>query len=266
MLVAEPTLAAQAESPWESNFHSKVRLLGGSDAPDADGKRLAGVQIRLDPGWKTYWRMPGDSGIPPEFDWSGSRNLKSAQVLWPAPRRFEDAGGTGLGYADEVIFPILIEPENPGEPIALRLDLHYGTCETLCIPNDAELALDLPADPASGKGNDVLLHQALKRVPEKVGDDRQPALTGVEAEFDADRPRIVFEADFPEGAKETDLIVDGDEIFVPLTRAIEGGEAGKQRFAVSFGSLVEAEMLRGKELIVTMLWEGGAHEARLTLD
>src|SRR5512136_615401 len=83
--LALPCLAAAAtESPWAKQTYSQVRLVSGT-VQDQGG--LAGVQIRLNPGWHTYWRSPGDSGVPPEFDWSGSKNLKQAQVLYPAPHR-----------------------------------------------------------------------------------------------------------------------------------------------------------------------------------
>ena len=67
----------------------------------------AGVEIRLDAGWKTYWRDPGDSGVPPTFDFSGSDNVKSVTVQWPAPERFPDgAGGNSIGYVGRVILPL----------------------------------------------------------------------------------------------------------------------------------------------------------------
>ena len=127
----------------KENF-SKARLVSGTVGGAENGELLAGVQIRLEPGWKTYWRTPGDSGVPPSFDWSGSKNLKEAQVLYPAPHRFADAGGTAIGYEDEVVFPVKITPERPGEPVELKLNVAYGLCKTLCIPNQASLSLELP--------------------------------------------------------------------------------------------------------------------------
>ncbi len=95
-----------SESPWMNETYSKVRLVSGAVDEKGEAKQIAGVQIRLDSGWKTYWRNPGDSGVAPHFDWSGSKNLKEAQVLYPVPHRFADAGGTAIGYKDEVVFPV----------------------------------------------------------------------------------------------------------------------------------------------------------------
>ena len=69
-----------------------------SPGGEAGGARLAAVEIALDRGFKTYWRHPGEAGLPPAFDWSGSANLAAVEVLWPAPRRFQDAGGVSYGY------------------------------------------------------------------------------------------------------------------------------------------------------------------------
>ena len=77
----------------------------------------AGVEIKMQPGWKTYWRYPGDSGVPPRFDFSGSENLKEAKVLFPAPHLFTDETGHSLGYKNSVIFPLVLAPQQPGKPV-----------------------------------------------------------------------------------------------------------------------------------------------------
>ncbi len=103
------------------------------------------------PGWKTYWKNPGDSGVPPSFDWAGSKNLKHAEVLYPAPHRFADANGTAIGYDDQVVFPVKLTPERVGEPIELKLAFAYGLCKDLCIPNDVSLGLTLEPECRQGR-------------------------------------------------------------------------------------------------------------------
>ena len=102
---------AASATPWTASTNSKVRLVAGMSGEEAGRSRVSGIQLRMDPGWKTYWRNPGDSGMPPEFDWTGSKNLKSAEVLYPAPRRFDDAGGVAVGYGEDVLFPVKLMPE-----------------------------------------------------------------------------------------------------------------------------------------------------------
>jgi DsbC/DsbD-like thiol-disulfide interchange protein len=123
--------AARAE---ESRY--AVSLVSG-------GLGLAGVRISLAPQWKTYWRMPGDSGIPPRFDWSGSVNLMKAEVLYPVPTRFRDASGETIGYHDEIVFPVAIEAENKAQTSILKLNLAFAVCRDICIPAMADPILDL---------------------------------------------------------------------------------------------------------------------------
>src|SRR5215213_8372431 len=87
---------AQDASQWDGDARAAVRLIGAARM-NVDTMR-AGLQIKLGPGWKTYWRYPGDSGVPPRFDFSRSENLGELSVLWPAPHRFTDDGGTSIGY------------------------------------------------------------------------------------------------------------------------------------------------------------------------
>src|SRR5215470_19177528 len=149
LLGAAPA-ALSDQSPWVSSTDSKVRLVSG--AVELDGKPclLGGVQLRMNGGWKTYWRNPGDSGVPPSFDFKGSKNLKQALLLYPAPHRIADANGTAIGYDDEVIFPVKITPERDGEPVDLKLAFEYGLCKDLCIPNEVSLALAVSPDQGRG--------------------------------------------------------------------------------------------------------------------
>ena len=99
-------------SPWDGTQRAAVRLIAGAQR---DGVHHAGLEIRLAPGWKTYWRYPGDSGIPPRFDFSNSRNVKSVTVRWPAPQRLTDEGGTSIGYKHDVVFPLDVVAQDAGK-------------------------------------------------------------------------------------------------------------------------------------------------------
>src|SRR5262245_29832388 len=94
---AEPAKDADAASPWVELHASRARLIA-SPAGTAGAARLAGLEIAMQDGWKTYWRMPGDAGVPPTFDWSGSVNAADIKVLYPAPTRMPEAGGEVVGY------------------------------------------------------------------------------------------------------------------------------------------------------------------------
>ena len=93
--------AADDASPWDGDARSAVRLIAGSSGGgEASAPMRAGIEIRLKPGWHTYWRYPGDAGVPPRFDFAGSQNVKAVEVLWPAPRRMPEEGLSAIGYTE----------------------------------------------------------------------------------------------------------------------------------------------------------------------
>src|SRR5262245_21163554 len=121
--VASAPAHAADVSAWDNDLRSAMRLIGAGSIHESGSPLLrAGVEIKMQPGWKTYWRYPGDSGVPPVFGFTASDNVKSATVLWPAPVRFPDGSGTSIGYKSDVIFPVRIVPRDPGKPVTLRLN------------------------------------------------------------------------------------------------------------------------------------------------
>src|ERR1700741_2736041 len=132
---------AEDASLWQRDGHSAVRLLAGSRS---GAVLLGGIAIQLQPGWKTYWRTPGDSGVPPRFDFSKSDNVEAVTVLWPAPMKFEDgAGGFSLGYKQQVVLPLRIVAKNNDKPVTLRASISYAVCDKICIPVEANAELAL---------------------------------------------------------------------------------------------------------------------------
>src|ERR1700757_488717 len=130
---------AEDASPWQRDAHSAVRLLAGSRSGTV---LLGGVAIQLQPGWHTYWRTPGDSGVPPRFDFSKSENVEAVTVLWPAPAKFDDgAGGWSLGYTHQIVLPLRIVAKNADKPVRLRAAINYAVCEKICIPVEANAEL-----------------------------------------------------------------------------------------------------------------------------
>lgn len=121
----------------------RVDVLPGWRAED--GSHFAGVRIRMQPGWKTYWRTPGDGGIPPLFDLGASENVTGFTPRLPAPVVFDEDGLRSLGYTDEVVFPIQLQSAEAGDPIQLQGALHIGVCEEVCVPVEVRLQAELPA-------------------------------------------------------------------------------------------------------------------------
>jgi DsbC/DsbD-like thiol-disulfide interchange protein len=217
--------AIRAETPAfsASGQHSRVRLIAAGPATPG-GAPLAGVEIALDPGFKTYWRHPGESGLPPAFDWSRSTNVAAAEVLWPAPRRFEDAGGVSYGYRDRVVFPVRIVPQDPDQPVRLVLALEYGVCKDLCIPARASVGLDL----ATASVRDAaLVQQALTRVPAErpLGADETPAILTVQPVEGAGKPMLRVPVRVPVESKPQLFVEVPEGWYVAAHETLEGARA-----------------------------------------
>jgi len=166
ILAAAPPARAAA-GPWLDHEQTRLRLLAGSDTVGTGETISIGLHFKLEPGWKIYWRAPGDAGYPPQLDWGGSQNLASADLAWPVPHRFSLFGLETFGYSDEVVFPIQARPLNPGQAVALRAKVGYLTCNEICIPREADLALDLPAGPGEPAAAAFLIDTYRLRVPGK---------------------------------------------------------------------------------------------------
>jgi DsbC/DsbD-like thiol-disulfide interchange protein len=223
-------VAIALESPWIDTGKATVRLLAAG--PAAAGAPLrAGIEIRLARGWHTYWRYPGDAGVPPRFDWSGSENLAALEVRWPAPERIPVEGGLeSIGYHDNVILPLSIRAKDPSLPVSLRLKLDIGVCEKICIPAVAMFALDIPAGLS---GNEPALDAAEARVPAaaRVGTNKSFGVLATRLERGKE-PRALIEVAVPVG-KPFDLFAEGpsDEWALPLPKRIEASN-GRARFAI----------------------------------
>ncbi|WP_417838600.1 protein-disulfide reductase DsbD domain-containing protein [Tritonibacter scottomollicae] len=136
---------SMAGNNWDNV--ATINVLDGG--PTADGRYLGALHLRLEDGWKTYWRAPGDAGIPPQFHWQGSRNVADLRITWPTPEVFLTSGMRTIGYHDELVLPIEITPKSPGKPIRLKGRMELGLCKDVCIPS--ELRFDHRADLAAGR-------------------------------------------------------------------------------------------------------------------
>ena len=255
------------ESPWSSGPASRARLVAGTvERPGTPASAVAGVEIEMPPGWKTYWRQPGDGGgVPPTFDWSGSENLARATVLYPAPRRFSDKGGDTIGYKGTVVFPVMLEAMDRTRPISLRLAFSYGVCRDICIPAEAEMSLLVPA---GGGGVAPDIAGALEQVPRADQDRRpgDPALVSSAVVRGGAKPHVALEADFPGGTAEAQAFIEGpDGLGLPLPAKTSGAADGRVRFSVGLSNAEVAE-LKGASLVVTLVGAEGQSETRVRID
>jgi suppressor for copper-sensitivity B len=198
-------LFAQTGAPGTKPDFTAQLIVGGADKTDPALVWL-GLHVRLGPGWHTYWRSAGDAGAPPEFDWSGSQNVASATVKWPAPHRFTDAGIATFGYADEVLFPVKLHLRDPHAPTHASLTLALFVCGTICTRND--LYFDAEIAPGA-RFNDRL--DLIGRWRAKVPRDYSPDLSITSLSLDTASPaHLRIEANAKAQLVAPDVFVDGD--------------------------------------------------------
>lgn len=173
-VVSQPVSSLGYEGQWVELPNAKARLIATGDP--MSGRILAGLEIQLDENWKTYWRFPGDSGIPPTFDWSSAQNVAATHLLFPAPQRFADEYGQSVGYKHQVVFPIQIELENIGRPTHLNLDIMLGICREVCIPVMEQFSLKLPPVFLATEAAKSILDAATASVPTQASEAQRPEI------------------------------------------------------------------------------------------
>jgi len=146
--VGSPVLRAEIIDGWQT----------------ASGSEMAALHLVLAPGWKTYWRAPGEAGVPPRFDWSGSENLAAVTFHWPRPEIFDLSGLRTFGYRNELVLPIEFTPRDVARPILIRAGVELGVCDEVCVP----MSLDFSGALAPGGGSVPAIRKALDEAPEQA--------------------------------------------------------------------------------------------------
>ena len=263
LLVSSFAVTAQAQdaSPWQKDGHSAVRLLAGSRS---GAVLLGGIAFQLQPGWKTYWRTPGDSGVPPRFDFSKSDNVEAVTVLWPAPLKFDDgAGGVSLGYHDQIVLPLRIVAKNVDKPVTLRAEINYAVCEKLCIPVEAnaELAFNSVAST-----EDSALFAALDTVPKpaNVGDPNPLTIRDVKREG---KSEVLVDVVTPDD-RAVNLFVEGPtpDWGLPVPKPVEHSPPGVKRFSFQLDGVPPGVNPDGAALKLTLVGGDRSYEFNINLD
>lgn len=257
--------AAAAEpggaSDWSAGDHFRVRLIDAGPSPRDAGQRLAGIQVELDPGYLTYWRSPGEAGVPPSASFAGSDGLKTATLLFPAPDRYSEGGTEAIGYKDAVLFPVLVVPKDAAKPVDLHMSLDFGICERLCLPARAQAALRLDRDGTSPEAG--LVRDALARVPvlAQLGEAGPLVVTAVEGKAGDDTLGVLVRA---QGSAVPMLFAEAPDPW--FVQAGEGlwTNAGLLRYQVAV--LAKPTDPAPLPLRLTLVGGEGAIEVPVTLD
>jgi DsbC/DsbD-like thiol-disulfide interchange protein len=252
-LLLSPVAARAGDaSAWDGGLRSGVRLIAGASRTESGATiHRAGIDVRLARGWKTYWRYPGDSGLPPRFDFTHSENVKAIAVRWPAPQRLEDESGTSIGYKSDFVLPLDVWPQDGTKPVKLRLRVDYGICEKICIPAEAKAELTLTGGATTHAAR---IAQFAARVPRaaKVGGDGPLAIRAVKREDDGPLGRIVVDLAAPAGQK-VELFAEGpsSDWALPVPSPLPGAPEGLQRFAFKLDGLPPGAKADGATLTLT---------------
>jgi len=251
--------AAAASSAWESAHGGKVRLIAPGGAL-SDGRLRAGIEIALDPGWKTYWRQPGDAGIPPHFDHSKSINLDKIEIGFPAPHRFPDPSGTSIGYKGPVVLPVTLTPSDPTAPIVLDLAVEYGLCEKICVPATAHLRLEIdPSEPLDAAVLETW-EQFASKLPGKPGKGLSVVAVSVKNKI------VTVKTEIADPDAPYDLFVEAPEDWYlpPPDRLDVNGRMAKWRVALEW--VPKSATISGTELRFTLINGERAVEQTWRLD
>ncbi|MFQ5534846.1 MAG: protein-disulfide reductase DsbD domain-containing protein [Sphingomonadales bacterium] len=168
-LGASNAVRAASSSDWIRHKFVETRLIAATSGLSRAGKIWLGLHIKLAPGWHTYWRTPGDSGLPTRLDWAGSMNVKDTAVEWPLPQRLHSFDQDNFVYVSEVVIPIEVTSADPTRPVQIDLKVEYGVCREICVPMADRHRLSVSPVPGGPRETDFtpLIEQSLLQVPER---------------------------------------------------------------------------------------------------
>ncbi len=251
------TAALAAQSDWDvGDFHRSRLLL----VPGEETALMGGLEITMDDGWHTYWRVPGDAGIPPQLDFSGSSNLANIAVSYPFPERYHDGSSLSLIYRGHVTLPLAIEPIDPDLPVTLKLSALFGVCDVICIPAKATLSVTL----MPGSGDDprarIAIEQARRRVPGKP-QAGQFDVESVTPQGDALEIAVrTPDADF------IDLFAEGPQDWFLGQPQLVSREGAIARYRLPLAGMPEGETVGGRTFTFVAVADGATIEKSVVIE
>ena len=253
--------AKAAVSDWVGHDDRvRVRLLA---AGIENGKLSAGIEIALSPGWKTYWRSPGDAGISPRIDFSASQNVEAPDVAFPVPTRHSEGLAVINVYEDGVTLPVEARIADPGKETVLVLSLDIGIFEDVCVPEHFDVTLTVPADAQDAEAA-ALLEEARAKLPGKSLPGTLAA-EGVKRVGGTERKPVFEIGIVAPDPKKAEVFVEGPPDWSPAPPELVSAEGGNAIFAVEFSRLGAKTPIGGNEFRVTIVTDERAVEQTVTL-
>ncbi len=263
-LIAVAVLSASISAALSSNVSEWVIVQGGAvrliraSEPTADGLYRAGVEFRLEEGWHTYWRYPGEAGIPTEASFTDSINVGTAELIFPAPQAYFDGFSTSVIYSDNVVLPLLIKRENDRRPSILNAHLTFGICKDICIPGEAEVSLVFPTSTTlEDKVADKLIDDAFAAVP--VAQNDLPSLfPEIEIVGEGKDRKVNVSARVASDDGSPELFIEGPEGSYHGVPKLTGVKDGQAHWSMPYNGLPDD--VSNLELRLTLVTKDGAFE------
>ncbi len=231
LLAVATGAVAQTDVPAMEDI-VRIELVEGSRLPS--GHHLAGLKVSLAPGWKTYWRTAGETGIPPRFDWSKSSNLADVRYYWPRPDILDVDGFRIIGFKNELVLPLELTPGPEGADIHAVLNLELGVCSKVCVPVNTRVSADLSEESAEGT---FLIELAMSDQPQEALAHGLRSLSCALARTD-DGYALRATIDLPKGKDDAEVVVfetDLKDVWVaPSTSKRNGDQLIAETSLISF--------------------------------
>ena len=235
---------AAASAPFTSQAMTARLITAESGVSPYASTLSAGLHLDLNGDWKSYWRSPGQVGLPPDIDWSQSENVASVEFMWPAPTRFRAFGIENFGYKNEVVYPLKVTLERPGEPVTMRGDATILVCEEICVPETFVLSLNLPTGTGIDADSAALISRFAERVPPLMD------ASDIQAAYSADGTALVV-------SSETNAFNDAFP-----EQGVYGAPDIRPMGAGTWASFPIIQRAETEDVTVTVLDERGAFELR----
>lgn len=257
------SFSAPVESADKLEKYASGALVSGVNGTGNLDVIPMGLNLKLVDGWYTYWRMAGDNGLPPRFDWSSSENVKDVQIHWPIPSRFTLMDMHSFGYSGDILFPLDVTPVEKSSPVKLSLKLDIMVCHDICIPETLTLSYDVPAGSAASSDNASLIEAARKNLPAKDNS----------ADFGFDtavlgKDAVVVSAFSKNGfADGVDLVLETDPplLFVPPVVLTDQGDTSRAVLKVPAHEGMDlTKELFGKKAMILLIHKGKAVEREVS--
>ncbi|MEI2297734.1 protein-disulfide reductase DsbD domain-containing protein [Ensifer sp. MJa1] len=255
-----PTGAKAATSEWVTSPGGMIRLV--ATAPEADGTIPAALEVKLNPGWKTYWREPGASGIPPQVTLDPAGGVVLEKIGFPVPKTFDDGVVRYVGYDHSVAFPLTLKRTQAAGDINIRASVFLGICEDICIPVQGELTLALKQDVFDNPLDGARINDAIAALPEAPSADF--AVTA--SRYDADRAMLHVTMRLPAGSGEPELFLAGPTGFAFGKPDIVVKDDPDVSASVPVRLTGKERELKGKPIVVTIRARDRSMETTLAFD